>query len=286
MRETQGHRFKIDNGREIGLGWHIARKYEAEIIWHNGGTGGYHSFAGFNPKTQLGAVVLSNSATNIDDIGFHLLESRNPLSGRYAAKRKQHTAVQVDPRIYEAYVGEYALNTDGFSIKISKEGKRLMTQCSGQEKVEFLPESETEFFSTVNDACIEFEKNAAGETTGLILHQNGEHTLAPKKPLKGPRATKGVQHTAVQVDPRIYDAYAGSYELVEGDFFIAVSRDGDRLMTQCTGQGKTEFRPEAENEFFSTVNDACITFVKNAAGETTGLVLHQLGMDRLAPKKK
>lgn len=64
----------------IGLGWHILKKYGTEIIWHNGGTGGYHSFMGFDKKKQLGVVVLSNSSNSIDDIGLHLLEKQFPLT--------------------------------------------------------------------------------------------------------------------------------------------------------------------------------------------------------------
>lgn len=37
---------------EIGLGWHILKKYGTEIIWHNGGTGGYHSFMGFDKRSS------------------------------------------------------------------------------------------------------------------------------------------------------------------------------------------------------------------------------------------
>lgn len=49
-------------GAAIGLGWLIST-----VIWHNGGTGGFYSFLGFNPKTQKGIVVLSNSTEGWPD---------------------------------------------------------------------------------------------------------------------------------------------------------------------------------------------------------------------------
>ncbi len=64
---------------EIGLGWHILKKFETEIVWHNGGTGGYHSFIGFDKGKRRGVAILSNSTSYIDDIGRHLLESQFPL---------------------------------------------------------------------------------------------------------------------------------------------------------------------------------------------------------------
>ncbi len=60
---------------QIGLAWHILKFNETEIIWHNGGTGGYRSYLGFNPKTHRGVVVLSNSAKEVDHIGRTLLDS-------------------------------------------------------------------------------------------------------------------------------------------------------------------------------------------------------------------
>ena len=62
-------------GLEIGLGWLILTANGKEILWHNGGTGGYRSFIGFDPKARTGVVVLSNASTpsGVDDIGFGLL---------------------------------------------------------------------------------------------------------------------------------------------------------------------------------------------------------------------
>ena len=66
-------------GRDIGLGWIIRTSGDIQTVWHNGGTGGYKSFAGFNKDGQLGVVVLSNSNRDVDDIGIHLLDSTFPL---------------------------------------------------------------------------------------------------------------------------------------------------------------------------------------------------------------
>ncbi|MGO9536280.1 MAG: serine hydrolase domain-containing protein, partial [Limisphaerales bacterium] len=33
---------------QIGLCWHVSNQFGTEVIWHNGGTGGYHSFIGFD----------------------------------------------------------------------------------------------------------------------------------------------------------------------------------------------------------------------------------------------
>lgn len=43
---------------EIGMAWIIDN--EKDIIWHNGGTDDYNSYLGFDPKTGIAVVVLSN----------------------------------------------------------------------------------------------------------------------------------------------------------------------------------------------------------------------------------
>ena len=48
------------NMDEIGMAWIIDN--ENNIIWHNGGTGNYNSYLGFNPETGTAVVVLSNLA--------------------------------------------------------------------------------------------------------------------------------------------------------------------------------------------------------------------------------
>jgi serine-type D-Ala-D-Ala carboxypeptidase/endopeptidase len=68
-------------GLDVALGWHVLTKNGREIVWHNGGTGGYRSFMGFDPAARTGVVALSNSFTweGVDDIGRHLLDPTFPL---------------------------------------------------------------------------------------------------------------------------------------------------------------------------------------------------------------
>jgi CubicO group peptidase (beta-lactamase class C family) len=60
----------------IGMGWHIWKKYNKEIVWHRGGTGGYTAFIGLDIQNKKAIIVLSNSNIGVSDIGLHLLESK------------------------------------------------------------------------------------------------------------------------------------------------------------------------------------------------------------------
>jgi CubicO group peptidase (beta-lactamase class C family) len=165
------------SGLVMGLGWHIYKKYGSEIIWHNGGTGGYHSFIGFDKSKKRGVVVLSNSTNSIDDVGLHILNEKFELTKLTIPK--EHKVIKLDPKIYDNYIGQYELMPN-FILTVTKEADKLFVQATGQPKIEVFPEAENEFFYTVVDAQITFVKDDQGMVTKLILHQNNQDMPAKK----------------------------------------------------------------------------------------------------------
>ena len=78
------------------------------------------------------------------------------------------------------------------------------------------------------------------------------------------------------IDPKIYDDYVGRYDY-GNSLVLTVTRDGDRLLAQLTGQGQAEIFPRCETEFFWKEVDAQITFVRDATGTVTGAIHKQGG---------
>ena len=58
-------RADVGGGMKIALIWLI--KPGGKIYWHNGGTGGYTSYASFDPDRKAGVVVLVNSSGRVTD---------------------------------------------------------------------------------------------------------------------------------------------------------------------------------------------------------------------------
>ncbi len=162
------------------LGWHILQRKDRDLFWKDGGTFGFGSFIGFDAKANVGVVVLANSFSlatgGVDDIGLHLLDASFPLAG---APVKERTAVAVDPKVLEGYVGRYQL-APTFIITITREEDRLYEQATGQPKFQIFAESEKEFFLKVVDAQITFKTGAQGRATELTLHQGGMDQRAPR----------------------------------------------------------------------------------------------------------
>lgn len=261
-------------GISVALGWHIFTARGKDYVWHNGGTGGYRSFIGFDPKGSVGVVVLSNAETpeGVDDIGRHLLDASAPLM----KPPTQHKEVHVDPKIYDGYVGIYQLAAK-FFITITREGDHLYEQASGQPKIEIFPESEKEYFLKVVDAQITFVTDDKGHATALVLHQNGQDVRGER--VEGAAAAQAPkERKEIHVDPKIFQGYIGTYQLAPS-FSIQITTEGNHLYAQATGQEKFEIFPESEKEYFYKVVDAQITFVTDEKGKATELILHQGGRD-------
>ena len=159
---------------EIAYAWHIQTKNGNSIIWHNGGTGGYRTYMGFDPKTRVGVVVLSNisTAAGPDDIGRHLLDASYPLI-------KTPKEVTVDPKGLDNYVGSYQL-APTMIMAVSRDGDQLFLQLTGQPKFQLFSEAAGKFFLKVVDAQLTFNTDAQGKATEAVLHQGGRDMTAKR----------------------------------------------------------------------------------------------------------
>ncbi|MGH7528582.1 MAG: serine hydrolase [Gemmatimonadales bacterium] len=169
LAATHATRHKTETpGLSIGLGWHILDVEGRPIVWHNGGTGGFRSFIGVDQARRAGVIVLANSAEDVDDIGFHLLEPRSPL----APAPKVRAEIALAPAVLDPYVGVYEL-TPEFRITVTRDGGALFGQATGQERFRLHPESQTDFFLKEVDAQVTFVRDSSGTVTRLVLHQAG-----------------------------------------------------------------------------------------------------------------
>jgi CubicO group peptidase (beta-lactamase class C family) len=156
---------------QIALGWHITTRPDGEVVWHNGGTGGYRTFMGFDPRARIGVVVLTNVGNEVggDDIARHLLTGA-PLA--VWAPPSEHTAIDLDETTLGRLVGRYEL-TPAVIIDVTLVGRQLFAQLTGQQKFEVFPETKTRIFWRVVDAQADFAVGPDGRATMLTLHQHG-----------------------------------------------------------------------------------------------------------------
>jgi hypothetical protein len=227
------------------------------------------------PREKFTVAIVANTmpaAPGADPDGLaravteiYLGEKLDPLP-----VRQVNTAVT--PDALDVLVGRYDYGVGILSV--TKEGPHLYAQLGTQPRREIYPESSTNFFWKVVDAQVTFIKDSQGKVIKAIHHQNGQTIHAPRlEDLK-----------EVKVDPAAYDAFVGKYDYGAGTAIMTVTREGDRLFAQLTGQPKVEIFPKSPTEFFWKVVDAQIQFVKNDAGKVTKAIHHQGGQTLEAPR--
>ena len=91
-----------------------------------------------------------------------------------------HNEIQLELRTLQSYIGVYEIQP-GFDITITIEDKKLMSQATGQQKLQIFPESQTKFFLKVIDAQIEFIESDNGKFDSFILYQGGQEISGKKK---------------------------------------------------------------------------------------------------------
>lgn len=249
-----------------------------KVIRHGGGIEGFNTFLAYYPADQLTVVVLANlNGRAPDEIAAKLAALAHGEQAPLPSERKEIT---LSREALSRYVGTYQF-APGMNMLIMLEGDGLLTKLGPQPSIPIYPESQSMFFTKAVDAQIEFEKDASGTVTGLILHQNGRDQKAPRK--------SGVvemppERKAITVPAAILKQYVGVYQLAPG-VDVTMTLDGDQLMTQVTGQPQFPLFAETESRFFLKVVDAQVDFVRDSTGAVTHVILHQGGTDHKAVRK-
>jgi tetratricopeptide (TPR) repeat protein len=144
--------------------------------------------------------------------------------------------------------------------------------------VEMFPQSPNvydslgEAYMTHNDK----ELSIANYKKSLELDPNNANAKARLATLTG-------EQKDIKVDPKIYDSYVGEYQLAP-TFTITITSEDGKLMAQATGQSKFELYPTSETDFYLKVAPATVSFVKDAQGKVTELILTQSGRKATAKK--
>ncbi len=160
---------------EIAMAWHIFSEFPPDLYWHNGGTGGYRSFAGIDLQAKRAVVILCNTAFSVDDIGKHALNSKYPAEMKTEIKE-----ITLDPTVLSEYAGTYRV-APTFALEFRVKDGQLFTQATGQPEFPVFASKKDEFFLKVVDAQLTFTRDASGKVTGVVLHQNGQNVPGTKE---------------------------------------------------------------------------------------------------------
>jgi CubicO group peptidase (beta-lactamase class C family) len=161
---------------KVALGWHLTPADGR--LFHNGQTGGYHSFVAIDPRARAGVVVLTNTATmRADDIGGRAMRL---VTGQVVPPVDLPAALKPDLKLLDRYAGRYTL-PNGKTLLVLRDGDRLITSAPGQPAVRIYPKSATDFFAKATDSTGTFAVDAeSGKVTTLRIVQDGRDLVAKR----------------------------------------------------------------------------------------------------------
>ncbi|MGZ8844998.1 MAG: serine hydrolase [Pyrinomonadaceae bacterium] len=271
-------------------------KLVVQVIQHGGGINGFNTQI-VRMTNEKRLIVLLDNAEHGQHLNKIVQGIMSVLYDQPYDMPKQSIATTLMNSIQEKDVasaikeyralkaGATAAEYDFAEAELNRLGYQLLQTKKAADAIEIF-KLNVEMFPQAANA-----QDSLGEA--YMANGNKELSIASyKKSLeldpKNTNATAALNRLAndgkdVKVDPKLYDSYAGEYELQPG-FIITITNEGGKLMGAPTGQPKFELVPTSPSDFFLKEVNAQISFIKDDAGKVTELILNQNG--RKMPAKK
>lgn len=158
-----------------GLGPDVEVRGQTVEFSHGGSDEGFEAFwSGFSDGR--GVVVMTNGNRGTG-LAMEIIASVAREYGWTEHPLRERELAKVDPKIYEAYVGDFEFKINPqltIVLGVSLEGGKLLVQQNGGAKREWLPASETEFFSLASPNTLAFVRDAQGAVGEVTIKQGGE----------------------------------------------------------------------------------------------------------------
>jgi CubicO group peptidase (beta-lactamase class C family) len=264
-----------------------------EVIRHGGGINGFSTTIVRFPKEKNLIVMLDNTGGgSLDRISESI--AKILYNQPYELPKISIVSVlekTIKEKGIEAGIAQYrdlkakqAATYDFAQPELNQLGYQLLRSGKAREAIEIFKlnvEAYPQGFNTYDSLAEAYmainDRELAKQNYKKSLELNPKNTNAAE-------ILKRLDKAAVVVDAKVFDTYVGEYEVGPG-FVMRVFREGDKFMTQATGQGKFEIFPESETTFYPTAFAAKLTFLKDADGKVTGLRIDQNGRVTVGKKK-
>ncbi|WP_111880021.1 serine hydrolase [Aequorivita sp. CIP111184] len=289
-------------GNFYGYGWMIGimtignTKDSTQIIGHGGGINGFNTLITRIPKEKSTIILLNNTggapleAITIAINGI-LHDATYALPKQSLAKSVYNVIIDKDLKTGLAFyeknkeskeysLSESAMNSMGYSLL--QAGKKDEAEAFFKLNVEAFPKS-SNVYDSYGEVLMEQGKNEMAIVNykkSVELNPANQNGIDMLK--KMGVETEGMVKDAT-VPEAILASYVGKYELQPG-FILTITKEGNQLKAQATGQPSFEIFPKNDTEFYVKVVAAQITFNKNESGSIESLTLFQGGQEILGKR--
>jgi hypothetical protein len=253
------------SGHSMGMNWNLSTRNGHTIVVHEGGTGGYSSYAGFDRAARRAVMLLSDTAlVSVDGLGrlgTHLLDPTAPAG-------PPRLVAVADAKLIDALTGKYRLPS-GLGIELRHKDSTLTIQADAQPEFEMGYDSVGDFYPLRFDATLRPKRKADGTYTFTWFQLGG----ASEAERIGSPAVVASKWTPTE--PQLND-YVGNYPLTP-NFALRISAAGAKLLVQGTNQRALELASVEKDVFVAESVGAEIDFARDASDKVVSLVLKQRG---------
>ncbi len=285
------------NGEHYGYGWQLGKMQvgtsteNIDFIGHGGGINGFNTLITRLPSENNTVILLNNTGgAPLNDITEAILgiEYGKPYD---LPKQSLANAVldEITTKNLKAGVVFYEKNKSSkkYSFKenefnsvgyeLLRSGKLAEAEAVLKWNIESFPKS-SNVYDSYGEVLMKQGKNELAIENykkSLELDPSNQNAIDMLKNLG--IKTDGLVKD-VSVSNSILESYVGKYELLPG-FILTVTKEGNQLSAQATGQSAAGIYPKSDTEFYLKVVKAEIKFNKNKEGKVESLTLFQAGQE-------
>ena len=258
---------------------------DIQVIRHGGGINGFTTTIVRFPQEKNLIVMLDNTGTGYldplsDSIAKILYNQpyEQPKMSPVSVLRKTIVEKGIEAGVaqYRDLKAKQSATYDFAETELNQLGYQLLRSGKPREAIEIFKlnvEAYPQAFNTydsLGDAYVAVnERELAKQNYKKSLELNPNNTNAAA-------ALKTLDTPAVTVDSKVLESYVGEYEVGPG-FVLRVFCEGDKFMTQATGQPAFEIFPDSETVFHPSAFPAKLTFIKDADGKVNAISIDQRG---------
>jgi Beta-lactamase len=263
----------LNSGQKIPYGFGLMfGDYRGQPTETHGGS--YHGFRTELlrfPQQHFSVSVLCNvasanaSALAAQVADIYLADVLQPLPAADAPP----VEVKIDPHVFDAYAGEYAIDNNGQRVVMmfGRRDEHFFLQPAGQPPIEIFPLSETEFFMKVTPGRVAFAREPDGTVNRVTLHRargdlTGQRIVAAAASTQSPGELSGPYYSE-ELDAEL------SLSVLDGRLFVSNSSGLRTPLAQRSG--KSFALPGGATLEFSRGGDGQISGFEYSSSRVRGL---------------
>lgn len=269
---------------------------KTKIIWHGGG--GINGFASLISRAveKRQTVIILDNGSNVLNLPKITNSIFGILNGQpYDAPKKSIAEtlykIAAEKDIASA-IAEYrrlkAENSPAFDFsenELNTLGYQLLNIKRVKDAIEIFKLNAEMFPKSSNTYDTLGEAYMADGNKDLALANYKKAVELDPANANALRIVKQMEGKETNIDSSGFDAYVGDYQ-VTPKLVITITKEGDKLFGQLTGQPKLAIEAVSETQFTMPDVKANISFEKDFTGTVVGLLLSQGSRTAKAPKIK